>query len=170
MQAKTEHTATELLLRYDELLPFAKIIGIEMVELAKPMGFASNNYFYDAKQKEIRLKRKICIELERLDAIKKYVGEEDYATAMQELRLPAEDREDPRKTARITWKEAEQILKLSGIKGKRLAEALKVSGTTVYRYFKWYSRRLVPLRDFHAFKKLVGEANFNRALGIVRKH
>jgi hypothetical protein len=83
--------------------------------------------------------------------------------------LTKEERENPRNTKRITWDEGKKMLKLCGIPAADVAKAILLSPTRVYHLMGWYRRRLIPLRDFHAFRKLVGDKNFERALRIVRK-
>lgn len=156
-------------LRYDELLHLCKIIGIELNELAKPMGFSSKGSLYETKRQKSLLDRKVVIPLSRLDGIIAKIGEPDYIIAVEELSLTPEERENPRNTKRITWGEGKKILKICGVPMTALAKSINLTTTTVSYYMGWYTRRLIPLRDVHAFKKLVGERNFERALAIVRK-
>jgi hypothetical protein len=154
-------------LRYHELKDFCKIIGIEMLELAKPLGYTPESFYVVRNMKKHDTDS--FIELARLDRIIAVVGAEDYATALEELRLTKEERENPRNTRRITWDESKKMLKHCGIPAADFARAILLSPTRVYHLMGWYRRRLIPLRDVHALRKLLGEKNFERALARVRK-
>ena len=167
MQKNTPKIEPIRTLRYSELVDFCNIIGIELLELAKPMHLIketlyNNRYLRKGSDDDV-------IELSRLDGIIAFVGEEDYEIALAELQMTKEERENPRNTHRLTWGEGKKVLKLCGVTQAELADAILLSASQVSHLMGWYSRKLIPLRDIHTFKMVVGEKNFETALKMVRK-
>lgn len=165
---QTHHAVIEHIdpLRYSELKDFCKIIGIKVRDVAKPMGYSKESLYnacYNARKGSDSY-----IELSRLDGIITFVGEEDYRTALQELRLPKQERKNPR-TDRLTWDEGKKVLKICGVTIAEFADAILLTPSRVSHLMGWYRRRLIPLRDIRQFKRVVGEQNFETALKMVRK-
>lgn len=128
---KPHHAVIEHIdpLRYSELKDFCTIIGIEVWEVAKPMGYTKESLYnacYHARKGSDSF-----IELSCLDGIIIFVGEEDYRTALQELRLPKQERENPRNTNRLTWDEGKKVLKICGVTIAEFADAILLTPSRV---------------------------------------
>jgi hypothetical protein len=152
---------------YTELAAICAIIGVELLELAKPLDMSTDS-LYNVCYRARNGTRSPIIELRRLDNIRAYFGDEDFETALEELRMPENEREDVRNTKRIAWGEAKKMLAICGATQSEFAQAIQMTVSGVNRNMGWHSRRRVSIRDIRAMRELLGEVNFERSLAMVR--
>jgi predicted DNA-binding protein (UPF0251 family) len=158
---------TDSRLKYTELRELCAMIGIQVQELAKPMGLRPET-LYKRTQKARSGARSDTIELALLDIIRVSVGEDAFLTAFSELRLPKELRKNPANTERITWDEAKRILKLCGLQQVEFAKKIDVHQSRVNYQMGWRKKQFMTLKDIKVLKEYCGEKNFELALNEVR--